>query len=211
MKKLLIVGSSGHASSVVEVVERMGGWQIAGLLDSYAPVGSRRLGYEVLGAPEDIREIAGRVEAEGVLVAVGDNWGRRKVAAMVRAATPALPSIGAIHPSAVIGKDVAMGSGTVVMAGAVINAHCRIGEFCIVNTRASLDHDSLMSDYSSLAPGVTAGGNVVVGELTAICIGAVDIPQSTHWKRDGCGRRFDRVGRLGGWPAGIRHTRQTYS
>ena len=66
-----------------------------------------------------------------------------------------------------------MGCGTVVMAGAVINAQCKIGNFCIVNTRASLDHDCVMEDYASVAPGVTIGGSVAIGELSAICIGAV--------------------------------------
>jgi sugar O-acyltransferase (sialic acid O-acetyltransferase NeuD family) len=172
MKKLLMAGAGGHASSVVDVVERMGGWQIAGLLDSHAPAGGMRLGYEILGRPEDVAELAGRHGIEGLLVAVGDNWRRRGLAALLRDAVPSIPFIRAIHPAAVVGKNVSIGCGTVVMAGAVINANCRIGDFCIVNTRASLDHDGAMGDYASLAPGVTAGGNVAIGELSAICIGA---------------------------------------
>jgi sugar O-acyltransferase (sialic acid O-acetyltransferase NeuD family) len=172
MKKLLMVGSAGHASSVVDIVERMGGWQIAGLLDSQVPAGSSRLGYEVVGRPEDIAALAGRYGIEGLLLAIGDNWRRRKVAGLLRAAAPALPFVRAIHPASVVGKNVTVGCGTVVMAGAVINANCQIGDFCIVNTRASLDHDGVMADYASLAPGVTAGGDVEIGELSAICIGA---------------------------------------
>jgi acetyltransferase-like isoleucine patch superfamily enzyme len=59
------------------------------------------------------------------------------------------------------------------MAGAVINPSCTIGRFCIVNTKASLDHDSVMDDFSSLAPGVTVGGNCRIGTHSAIGIGAV--------------------------------------
>ena len=45
--------------------------------------------------------------------------------------------------------------------------------YAIVNTGASLDHDSTMLDFSSLAPGVVTGGNCVIGDHAAIGIGAV--------------------------------------
>ena len=46
-------------------------------------------------------------------------------------------------------------------------------KFCIINTNASLDHDSTLDDFSSLGPGVTTGGNVTIGERSAVSIGAV--------------------------------------
>jgi hypothetical protein len=38
------------------------------------------------------------------------------------------------------------------MAAAVINSNTVIGDFAIVNTKASMDHDSNMGNFSSLAP-----------------------------------------------------------
>ena len=58
------------------------------------------------------------------------------------------------------------------MPGAHVGSNTTIGKFCIVNTNASIDHDSLMKDYSSLAPGVTTGGNIKVGIRSAISIGS---------------------------------------
>jgi sugar O-acyltransferase (sialic acid O-acetyltransferase NeuD family) len=173
MKNLLMVGAGGHASSIADVVERMGEWRIAGLLDSKVRAGAVHAGYEVAGRPEDVRELAKRHRAEGLLIAVGDNWTRRDLAALLRSAAPEIPFATAIHPNAVIGKNVTIGAGTVVMAGAVININSKIGDFCIVNTRASIDHDNVMADYSSLGPGVTMGGIVSLGELSAVCIGAI--------------------------------------
>src|SRR5438874_9151441 len=122
-----MVGSLGHATSVADVVERMGGWRIAGLLDNAVPAGAARLGYEVLGRPEDVADIAVRYRAESLLVAVGDNWGRKKVAGLLKAAAPELPFATAIHPAAVIGKNVTVGEGTVIMAGDVNNSNYKIG------------------------------------------------------------------------------------
>jgi len=61
----------------------------------------------------------------------------------------------------------------VVMAGAVVNPGTRIGRCCILNTRASLDHDNELGDFASLAPAAVTGGNVTVGPFTAVGIGAV--------------------------------------
>lgn len=65
-----------------------------------------------------------------------------------------------------------VGEGTVLMAGSVVNSDTVIGKHCIVNTKASVDHDCDVSDFSSLAPGVTLGGTVTVGEFSAISVGA---------------------------------------
>jgi acetyltransferase-like isoleucine patch superfamily enzyme len=56
---------------------------------------------------------------------------------------------------------------------AIIGPNTRIGKFCIVNSQASIDHDGLMLDFSSLAPAAILGGNVRIGTRSAICIGSV--------------------------------------
>jgi UDP-3-O-[3-hydroxymyristoyl] glucosamine N-acyltransferase len=58
------------------------------------------------------------------------------------------------------------------MPNAVIGPNSKVGKFCIINTNASIDHDCLMQDYSSLAPRVVTGGDVVIGKRTSISIGA---------------------------------------
>ncbi|NNE34615.1 MAG: acetyltransferase, partial [Rhodothermales bacterium] len=99
--------------------------------------------------------------------------------ALVKSQLPELPIATAIHPSAIIGSDVSIGAGTIVMAGSIVNPGCSIGKCCIVNTAASLDHDSTMHDYSSLAPGVVTGGNCTIGSYAAIGIGATLIHDVT--------------------------------
>jgi acetyltransferase-like isoleucine patch superfamily enzyme len=59
------------------------------------------------------------------------------------------------------------------MAGVSINACSSVGRFCILNTNSSLDHDSILEDFASLAPGATTGGNCRVGQFSAVSIGAV--------------------------------------
>ena len=58
------------------------------------------------------------------------------------------------------------------MPGSVIGPNSQVGAFCIVNTGASLDHDSAMKDFASLAPGAVTGGRVEIGFRSAVGIGA---------------------------------------
>ncbi|CAB3738815.1 Putative acetyltransferase EpsM [Paraburkholderia sediminicola] len=173
MQNIVLVGSSGHAKVVIDVVEKQGCYRIAGLIDAFRTPGEETLGYRVLGGEADLPGLAAEHDLKGLIVAIGDNYVRAKVAAKVADVCPQLPFVSALHPAASVGKGTRIGAGTVVMAGAVINADCRVGQFCIVNTKASLDHDCVMDDFSSLAPGVTTGGNCRVGSHAAVSIGAV--------------------------------------
>jgi UDP-perosamine 4-acetyltransferase len=77
-----------------------------------------------------------------------------------------------IHPSAIISEEVQLSEGVQVMAGAIIQPGCRIGENSIINTRASVDHDCEIGAHVHLAPGVTLCGGVRVGVGTHIGAGA---------------------------------------
>ena len=85
---------------------------------------------------------------------------------------PNFKFVNCIHPKSILGKDATLGDGNVVMAGAIINSSTRINNHCIINTNSSLDHDCLMSDFSSIAPNAAVGGNVKIGNYSAIGIGA---------------------------------------
>ena len=65
-----------------------------------------------------------------------------------------------------------MGEGNAVMAGAIINTDTEIGSHCIFNTNCSVDHDNRIANFASIAPNAVTGGSVMVGEFSAIGIGA---------------------------------------
>jgi sugar O-acyltransferase (sialic acid O-acetyltransferase NeuD family) len=172
MESIVVVGSSGHAKVVLDILEKQGAYRIAGLIASTKPAGEHAFGYEVLGTESDLPVLADRLKLRGCLIAIGDNWRRHLVAQKLMQLTPALDFIAAVHPSAQLARGASVGRGSVIMAGAVVNSDSRVGEFCILNTHASLDHDSVMQDFSSLAPKAATGGNVHIGEYSAISMGA---------------------------------------
>jgi sugar O-acyltransferase (sialic acid O-acetyltransferase NeuD family) len=83
-----------------------------------------------------------------------------------------------IHPTAWISPSASIGSGTVIMARAVVQSKARIGKNCIINTGAIVEHDCVIGNHTHLSPSVTLGGTVTVGEYVHMGIGAIALPGS---------------------------------
>lgn len=173
MDNIIIVGSSGHAKVVIDIVQQEGRYNIIGLLDRYRDVDEQTLGYSILGKEEDLPKLRKTYTLKGVLIAIGDNYVRSSVAKNICDICPDLQYVSAIHPKASVATDVSLGEGTVVMAGVSVNPGSSVGRLCILNTHSSLDHDSILENYASLAPHATTGGNCRIGKYTAICMGAI--------------------------------------
>jgi sugar O-acyltransferase (sialic acid O-acetyltransferase NeuD family) len=171
-KNLIIVGSSGQAKVIIDIFEKQDSHNILGLLDDSRSVNEETLNYKVIGGIKNFKEIFTKYRPFEMFVAVGDNWARQKVVNILTSTISDINFTTAIHPSAQVGKGVKIGKGVAVMANVVINSDSFIGDFCFLNTKSSADHDVIMNKFSSLGPNVTLGGNVTIGEYTAISIGA---------------------------------------
>lgn len=172
MRNIVIIGASGHGGMILDCIEKEGRFRVMGFLDSFKKKGTKRNGYEILGTEKDLPFLIDKFNLYGVIIAIGNNWTRKRVAEKIKFIAPDLKFVTSIHPSCIIGKDVKIGQGTVIMAGAIINANSRLGNFCIVNTNASLGHDGNMLNFSSIASGVCTGGNLLLGRFSAISLGA---------------------------------------
>lgn len=170
--KILLIGASGHAKVIIDAIEKAGEHDIVGLITEEPRYDCRFCGYPVLGGFDNLPHISEEHEPGGLIAAVGDNWNRGEVARRVREYLPAIDFITSVHPSAQIAPCVEIGTGTVIMAGAVVNSGSCIGRHCVINTRASIDHDSVVGEFVSIAPGATLGGNVRIGDYSAISLGA---------------------------------------
>lgn len=170
---LVVVGASGHAKVVIDIVEKEGRYRISHLLDDNPALHGKLLfGYRVAGATRSLLAATG--EKLPALVAIGDNRARMRIAGWLR--DNGFQLARAVHPHSQIGRGAVIGDGTAVMAGAVVNSDAAIGENVIVNTGATVDHDCVVGDGVHLAPGVHLCGGVQVGAGTFIGAGTVAIP-----------------------------------
>ncbi len=172
MQNVVIIGASGHGSVILDIIEKEGKYSVVGFIDTYKGKARLNNGYEILGSEDELPHLMDKFNFCSGIVAIGDNWIRKKLVDRVLKIAPDFDFISTVHPQSIIGRDVKIGEGTAVMPGAIINSNSLIGNFCIVNTTASLDHDCVMGDFSSLAPRASTGGHVHVGEFSAIGLGA---------------------------------------
>jgi sugar O-acyltransferase (sialic acid O-acetyltransferase NeuD family) len=172
MDNIIIFGASGHGSVVADCMERQGRYKLVGFVDSFKKRGISHSGYPVLGTEMDLPYIISAFAVNAGVVAIGDNWLRKRMVDKILDIAPDFTFISVVHPMATIGRKVVVGNGSVVMPGAIVNSGSIIGEHCIINTNASLDHDGIMGNFSSLAPRVSTGGHLLLGSFSAVCLGA---------------------------------------
>lgn len=158
-KDLYILGAGGHSKVIIEIAEELG-YKIISILDDN-PTVENIFQYKVVHSSNNINI------SENLFLAVGNNSNRKKNASRFTA-----PELNLIHPSAVVSKRTIFGYGNAVMAGVVINSSVKIGNHCIINTSASIDHDCEIDDFVHISPNVSLAGNVRVMEGAHVGIGA---------------------------------------
>ena len=164
--KLLIIGASGHGKVVVDIAVKMNVWKHIYFLDDNELI-KTSVGIEVLEKSAGAYKY---LDEADIFVAIGNNETREDIQEKLIAEGANIPIL--IHPDAVIGPEVEIGIGTVVMAGVVINSSTKTGRGCIVNTGATLDHDNMLGDYVHISPGATLAGTVKVGRNSWLGVGS---------------------------------------
>ena len=156
MKRVVILGASGHAHVIADIISACGD-KVEAFLDDNT---------SIIGVTGTISEYEKYIDCEFV-VGIGNADIREKISALpVKWYT-------AIHPSAIISPSASVGEGTVVMPNAVINSRATIGKHCIINTGAIIEHDNTIDDFVHISVGVKLGGTVRVGKSAWIGIGAI--------------------------------------
>jgi len=169
-QKLIIIGASGHAKVIIDIVEKQDKFELLGLIESNPNLEKKVLGYDILGDESILAETI--YNDVYLFIAIGDNWVRHLVKERISALYPTIKFATLIHPSAQIAKGVKIGEGVCIMAGAIVNSDSTIDNFAIINTKASMDHDGYLGAFASLAPNATTGGNVSIGNFTSVGISA---------------------------------------
>lgn len=164
MKQLVIIGASGHGKVVADIARKTGYDDICFLDDNEKMTECG--GYPVGGMSGQYVDFD-----SDIFIAIGNSKVRSRIQKEVELAGKNIPTL--IHPSAVVGENVSIGIGTVVVAGAVINPGTVIGRGCIINTGASVDHDCQIADFVHVSVGAHVAGTVKIGRSTWIGVGAI--------------------------------------
>lgn len=167
MKKIIVIGYSGHGFVVKETLT-LCGFDVKGYCDvdekHVNPYSLTYKGKETELSDEDYKSY-------GFFAGIGNNGIRCRVSEAVVSKGGVF--VNAIHPHAIISGTVTYGAHFFAAAGVCINALTSIGTGVICNTSSSIDHECIIGDFTHIAPGAVLCGNVKVGEKTFIGANAV--------------------------------------
>jgi len=158
-----LFGASGHGLVIQDILEHLG-QNIDRYIDDN-PNGEIHGGHSVqLSKDLDISN------EDKMIISIGVNKNRKKVAARYDEVYAT-----AVHPKSIVAPSVQIGVGSVVMAGAILNAHTTVGRHAIINTSACIDHECRIGDFVHVAPNATLCGGVQIGEGSYIGAASVII------------------------------------
>ncbi len=163
---------------VLDILVQADQYEPVGFIDSNPELAGRRIdGLRVLGQPDQLPELRSKLGFDCAIVAVGDNGARRELADRMESWD--LELICAIHPSANLARNVNLGRNVVIAAGALVCAHCQVGDSVILNTGCIIDHESLIGTATHVCPGARVAGRVTIESGAFVGIGATII-QHVH-------------------------------
>ena len=164
MKQIILFGAGGHAAVIIDILKAQilagSSFEIKGFLDDSNK--KEWMGYPVLGTISSA--LSFHDEETFFIIAIGNN----SVREAIQHQYGMLNFMTAIHPTAIIGSNVVIDDGTVVMPRVVINANSEVGRHVILNTASVVEHDNVINDYVHLSPGATLCGAVEVGAKSHI-------------------------------------------
>jgi sugar O-acyltransferase (sialic acid O-acetyltransferase NeuD family) len=167
MKKILLIGAGGHCKSCIDVIEKIGEWQIAGIVDRKDSGVTEVLGYPVIGCDDDLPEL--RKTYEFAFITVGQiRSAELKLKLFNQLKTLGFKQPGLVSPMAYVSKHAKVGEGTIIMHHALVNAAACIGQNCIINSKALIEHDAVIENHCHISTGVVINGEVVVGEKSFV-------------------------------------------
>lgn len=177
-RKFIIWGAAGHAKVLAGVIHRVGG-VVSATIDIQPHVPS------ILGVPgfrgSDAFErwlstVTNPSEYSGA-IGIGGTHGEARLQVLNKMMAAGLNLKPLIDPCASVDETAIIGSGSHVLAGAVIAAEAKIGNACIVNHKTSVDHESTVGDGVHIAPGATICGLVKIQTCAFIGAGATVLPR----------------------------------
>jgi len=165
--EVIIYGTGGHSSVVVDALLAKGNASIRCLMDDDPNKWGKKLNRFSVISPKGLEE---EISRAFFFLAIGDNDVRRRKAMELEKLGAKFLSI--IHPKAIVSPTAQIGAGTLVGGSAVVNPYTQVGRHCIINTGAIVEHHCQIADFVHIAPNATLGGEVCIGEGTLIGLSA---------------------------------------
>lgn len=179
MNKIIIWGGSGQAM-VLEELLFQSSIKIEAFFDNNinctSPIPAVPIYYKKVGFEKWLSAIENRNEYY-YLVAIGGNNGssRSEISRMLKEA--GLIPFTAIHKTAFVAQNAVIGESAQILARSSVCARVKIGDNCIINTAAGIDHECIIGNNVHIGPGATLAGCVEIEDNVFVGANATILPR----------------------------------
>lgn len=172
---LVVVGAGGFGRETLDVAKAMNAasgqpvWNILGVVDDDpSELNLQRL------ADRDVAHlgpVSGFPADAKAAIGIGLPAARRSVRAELQARGIEFATL--IHPTAVVGSQVRIGSGGIVCADVSVGTNATLGDQVHLNAHAVIGHDATLGDFVSINPNATVSGDCTIE--AGVLIGAAAV------------------------------------
>lgn len=180
-QRLLLIGGGNGAIQVLDAVAKIPGQRAVAIMDDNPALAGKSVGgVPVVGGIDLDRAVAmhreGGFDAAVITVSTSipfrqrifDEWHTRGI-----------PFANIIHPSAVIGANVTLGEGNLILAFCNISACATLGDNNFISPYCSVEHHCVLGSHCSFGPAVVTSGEVHIGDRVRFGTGIFIEPHVT--------------------------------
>ncbi|PDO29947.1 shikimate dehydrogenase [Escherichia coli] len=160
MKKLVILGAGGFSKSIIDSIDH-DLYEIAGFIDIYKT--GNHQGYPILA--NSLQELSQKNKYH-YFIGIGEPAVRYYFYNLLKKYELKLVNI--IDKSALVSRDVVLGSGIYIGKMSIVNPDTKIADCAVINTRSLIEHGNCVGCCSNISTNVVLNGDVKVDELTFI-------------------------------------------
>ena len=169
---IILIGAGGHSHACIDVIEQNGQFNISGLVGLPSELHHLHFGYSVIATDDDLPQL--QKEFPYAFITLGQIHSPNSRIRLYQQAMQLgfeFPII--IAPTAYVSPYAALGAGTIVMHGAIVNAVAKVGDNCIINNRSLVEHDATVENHCHISTGAILNGGVKIGAGSFIGSGSV--------------------------------------
>lgn len=178
MKRVIVIGTGGHAKVVIDILSQMADVVVIGVTTLSLEPGTMFFDVPVLGNDEILNSLHNENAFDYLALGVGgftDNNRRSQI--FENFTKSGFRFINAVHPSAILSPSAKLGEGIVIFPGAILNTEVTIGNNTIIATGACIDHETVIGHNVLVSAGVTIGAMVTIDDNCLLALGSKVVSQ----------------------------------
>lgn len=177
MKKVIIVGSGGHAAELRDYINHNNNAHPTDHIHVHGFIDDDEASYKHYGFKEPfLGSIKDHTVNKDVMYLMGIANLNYRQSIIEKLESEGAVFTGLIHPTAIISPSAEIHPTTVISHNASVGAKAKLGKYNMLNSRCTIGHDSVIGNFNFISPQVAISGNTTIGNGNLIGTNACTIP-----------------------------------